>query len=156
MLLAEHGHQLWKYIHFYITNYSQEAASRIKFERKECKQSTSSRNMQSLSSSRPCAAQLTGGNLLLLMLRCLLAKTQEYFILYCWKTATFLRISYPFPMQHVLLAGVWLHGPKAGQSQLLCACRAARSWSTPGATSSTAQRVSCFYLTDPKLEQLQH
>lgn len=37
MLLAEYGHKLGKYIHFYTTNYLQEAATRIKFERKECK-----------------------------------------------------------------------------------------------------------------------
>lgn len=57
--------------------------------------------MQSLSSSRPCTAHFTGGNLLLLLLRCLLAKTQKYFILYYLKTATFSAVSCPFPVQGV-------------------------------------------------------
>lgn len=145
MLLAEYGHQLGKYIHFYITNYLQEAASRIKFERKECKQSTSSRNMQSLSSSRPCTSHFTGGNLLLVLLRCLLAKTRKYFILYYLKTVTFLAISYPFPVQCVSVrAKSWaVPAPVCVHSSLL--------WElgTPGAASSTAQRASCFCLTDP-------
>lgn len=37
VLLAGCGHQLGKYIYFHITNYIQEAASRIKSESKECK-----------------------------------------------------------------------------------------------------------------------
>lgn len=78
--------------------------------------------MQSPSSSRLCTAHFTGGNLLLLMLHCLLAKPLLKPPL---KTATFLPISYPFPVQHVLLAVVCLYGPEAGQSQFLCACRAA-------------------------------
>lgn len=88
-----HRHKLGKYIHFYITNYLEEAASRVKFKRKECKQSTPSRNMQSPGGSRHHAEQFTGGNL---TFWCLLAKIQKYFIPYCFKTTvSFLWISLP-------------------------------------------------------------
>lgn len=59
VLLARCSHQLGKYIHFYTINYLQEAASRIKFEEKECKSPTPTRNRQSLSGSRPHAEQFT-------------------------------------------------------------------------------------------------
>lgn len=85
--------------------------------------------MQSLSSSRPCTAHFTGGNLLFVLLCCLLAKTRKYFILYYLKTATSVRISSPFPVQHVLLAVCDCKGQKLGSpSPCVCAqCSACRN-----------------------------
>lgn len=80
--------------------------------------------MQSLSSSRPCTAHFSGGNLLLLLLHCLLAKPQKYFILYYLKTAPFLPVSYPFwcstwCLQHVRAKSWAVPAPVCVQSSLL-------------------------------------
>lgn len=114
--------------------------------------------MQSLSSSRPCTAHFSGGNLLLLLLHCLLAKPQKYFILYYLKTAPFLPVSYPFLcstwcLQRVTARAKSWAAPAPVGAELSALGTAPlphhRALCTPGAASSAALRASCFCLTDP-------
>lgn len=55
----------------------------------------------------------------------LIGKTTKAFYSVLFKNCCFSANFLPFPMQHVFVCRVWLWGPKAGQSQLLGACRAA-------------------------------
>lgn len=106
--------------------------------------------MQSLSSSRPCTAHFTGGNLLLVLLRCLLAKTHKYFILYYLKTVTFLVFLTLSLCSTCCLQHVSVRAKSWAVPAPVCVLRSLL-WElgTPGAASSTAQRASWFCLTDP-------
>lgn len=131
VLLAGCGHQLGKHIHFYTINYLQEAASRIKFEGKECKSSTPTRNRKSLSGSRPHAEQFTGGGVTPC---CLLAKIQKYLFYTIQKPLL------PFPCVACAASSgvtVWDESWAAtdpGPTALVC---------MPGGTSYCL-KVSCF------------